>query len=64
MLSDNQRMEVIEHLLFGLLKISHAIYSRMQMGPLGLPLERLSNDSVPIYDEETKVIFDKDITNE
>ena len=34
-----KRSEMIEHLLFGVLKITHEIYSRMKMAPQDFPLE-------------------------
>ena len=39
---DVKRVELIEHLLFGVLKITHEIYSHMKMGPQEFPLDQPS----------------------
>jgi hypothetical protein len=39
---DDKRLGLIEHMLFGVLKITHEIYSRLKMASLGFPLEQPS----------------------
>ena len=37
---DAKRLELIEHMLFGVLKVTHEIYSRTKMAPQGFPLKQ------------------------
>ena len=40
--NEGKRLELIEHMLFGVLKITREIYSQMRMVPHGFPLEQPS----------------------
>ena len=56
--NDVKRLGLIEHMLIGVLKITHEIYSQMKMAPQGFPLEQ---PSIIVFDtkaEENKGEFD------
>jgi len=51
---DDKRLGLLEHMLFGVLKITHEIYSQMKMAPQGFPLEQPSIIMPDIRYEENK----------
>ena len=51
---EGDRIELIEHMLFGVLKITHEIYSRMRIAPPGFPLEQPSIIVPDTGNEENK----------